>query len=67
MKPYILNKLKQLYEKGEIKAGKRLLKDPDILFLMNHTKEIYLFGDLIRKTNDFDVYFESQLKQEFIN
>jgi len=62
MKQSTLNKLHELYQKENIKAGKRLLEDPDILYLINMTKEIYLFGNKICKTEEFNQYYEKHLK-----
>lgn len=61
----VLKQLHQIYEEGKTKSNKILLKDPEILFLLNSTKELYLVGDFIIKKDIFDKYYETHRLDNF--
>ena len=61
----VLRRLHQIYQEGKTKVIPMLLKDPDIQYLLNHTRELYRHGNYIEKEKDFDQYYEKYRKSKY--
>ena len=61
----VLKRLHQIYEEGKTRANKTLLKDSEIKFLLDMTKELFLHGTFIKKGRGFDEYYKKHRLDNF--
>ena len=61
----VLRRLYQIYEEGKTRVVPTLMNNPDIKYLLNHTRELYVNGDYIEKRKDFDKYYETDHKSNY--